>query len=706
MEQPVISLKTDEKSDQEHNFDTESKASVSDVSQAGNKKKSPSNIPRAKNPNKLNLNNASKPLANSTGQSSSKNLKNSTTKKKQENSAEGPISKTKPSTTPRWNSRSNKSDIQSGSKTTRPTISSTNFKTKSQTNLQKVTSTAGDQITLEAHEKELIKVQTEFMNRFEAFTQSSPDNQQLKGKHYKLISLVQNGKPQILVDESLREKWSIVLSDNSKNEFKEKIKKYMDEEFATFKNKLKENPTEDQQEIQDSNTKAIFDLIDALCESYKYDDNNIEKLHNELKEYKKSLKEAEENLAELTKKHEDEILSLKTNLESESIMLIAQKDNQISELEKNLQLAVEEARTHQANLKAKEKEFTIDIENLQEELDTNRESYKLLEKNFKILEVDLKTQSNEVYEKNETIANLQNELQALKIRMKEMTLKYEKENKSPELLKEISNLQESLKILQHNNMALEKENQKLQESLSLKKDLEGKLQQAETQIINLQQQLSEYPENVQHELSKLRQSVTEKRREIEKLKSELSKSQINITQLEEQIKREHQLLEVRSELINSLQENEKNHNIQMGDLLAQIGERNTTINELTTEVRIKTEDFQNLCDKINSKQEELSNQAHVIKLLEENNNRNQMLRIKQEEKIGRMEDDINQLKQTIAIYQANLLNCNMNLILPAAIAYHNHHDGGDDGVNHNLQHFINERKRKRHIDINVKKYET
>lgn len=46
---------------------------------------------------------------------------------------------------------------------------------------------------------------------------------------------------------------------------------------------------------------------------------------------------------------------------------------------------------------------------------------------------------------------------------------------------------------------------------------------------------------------------------------------------------------------------------------------------------------------------ELSRQEHMIKLLEESNERSQMLRVKQEEKIGRMEEEIARLKQTMYV---------------------------------------------------------
>lgn len=192
-------------------------------------------------------------------------------------------------------------------------------------------------------------------------------------------------------------------------------------------------------------------------------------------------------------------------------------------------------------------------------------------------------------------------------------------------------------------------------------------------------------------MAKLRQSEAEKRREIEKLKIELSKAQYNGVQLEEQVKRDQQLLDVRSKLINSLQTNEKDQRIHTEGLYAQVAEKNNIINEVFTkhervlfkrvlffffcffqniqnfcfilsvlfcycshsklnnELKIKSEEFRNLFTTISAKQMELSNQEHMIKLLEESNDRSQMLRVKQEEKIGRMEEEIAHLKQTMYV---------------------------------------------------------
>uniref|UniRef100_A0A034VDD7 Uncharacterized protein n=1 Tax=Bactrocera dorsalis TaxID=27457 RepID=A0A034VDD7_BACDO len=205
----------------------------------------------------------------------------------------------------------------------------------------------------------------------------------------------------------------------------------------------------------------------------------------------------------------------------------------------------------------------------------------------------------------------------------------------------------------------------------------------------------ELPKEFQAELCRLRQSEAEKVREIEKLKIQLSKAHYNIEQLEEQIRRDQQLLEVRSELINSLQTNDHTQRIQLDQIFAEVGVKNNTINELNNDLRTKSEEFQNLFNTLSNKQMELSRQEHMIKLLEESNERSQMLRVKQEEKIGRMEEEIARLKQTIALYQHNVLGntgCK-NLIYQPVV--------GAEDYNENLYYYTSERRRKRQ-DLQMK----
>lgn len=86
--------------------------------------------------------------------------------------------------------------------------------------------------------------------------------------------------------------------------------------------------------------------------------------------------------------------------------------------------------------------------------------------------------------------------------------------------------------------------------------------------------------SIAFQMAKLRQSESDKQREIDNLRLELSKAFYRINQMEEEIQRDEQLLNVRCELINSLQTNERDYHIQMENMYAQIGEKTNSINEV------------------------------------------------------------------------------------------------------------------------------
>ena len=69
--------------------------------------------------------------------------------------------------------------------------------------------------------------------------------------------------------------------------------------------------------------------------------------------------------------------------------------------------------------------------------------------------------------------------------------------------------------------------------------------------------------------------------------------------------------------------------------------------QMNHEITAKAEELQNLFSTLGTKQMELTRQEHIIKRLEENNDRNQRLRVKQEEKICRLENEISELKNVM-----------------------------------------------------------
>lgn len=65
------------------------------------------------------------------------------------------------------------------------------------------------------------------------------------------------------------------------------------------------------------------------------------------------------------------------------------------------------------------------------------------------------------------------------------------------------------------------------------------------------------------------------------------------------------------------------------------------------EISAKAEELQNLFSTLGTKQLEVSRQDHIIRMLEENNERNQRIRVCQEERIAKLEYENMELKQIL-----------------------------------------------------------
>lgn len=73
------------------------------------------------------------------------------------------------------------------------------------------------------------------------------------------------------------------------------------------------------------------------------------------------------------------------------------------------------------------------------------------------------------------------------------------------------------------------------------------------------------------------------------------------------------------------------------------------------EISAKAEELQNLFSTLGTKQLEVNRQEHIIKMLEENNERNQRLRVKQEDRIARLENENAELKHLLWVFDEALI---------------------------------------------------
>ncbi|XP_030382509.1 uncharacterized protein LOC115630016 isoform X6 [Scaptodrosophila lebanonensis] len=144
----------------------------------------------------------------------------------------------------------------------------------------------------------------------------------------------------------------------------------------------------------------------------------------------------------------------------------------------------------------------------------------------------------------------------------------------------------------------------------------------------------------------------------QKLQEQLRKADIQIAHLQEQAERDRQVLAVRCEMINAMQQHEHDNRNKLDELYYQISEKNTLISQINNHLFLKNEEFLNLFGTLSSKQMEVRRAEHIIKLLEENNVRTSLLRIKQEERNALMQDEIAHLKRTIRSYAKIIIGNN------------------------------------------------
>ncbi|XP_039957341.1 early endosome antigen 1 isoform X1 [Bactrocera tryoni] len=611
--------------------------------------------------------------------------------------------------------------------------------------LTKVSSAAGDQETgggggqvlsarervvennklkvFEGLQRKLQDMQTDFMQKFETLKRTSPDK--LK-TDFKFITMVRNDEYKLVLKDDHMVKMPKKLPADSVNDFKEKVRSAVESSLMSVVDNLKEIQSDPDRMLnlddahnylgrqQNKKMQDLFECVNALANAKDTEmDAQIVRMQKEIQEGKKALQIAEKKLTELKAIHTSELEALEKDLKEKTDADTMKRENQIAEMNRKLRNLEKQHDKLKTTLQQNTEECShgqTEKAKLLDELKTCKDNIQALNKKLTQAENQLSHEKKDKHEKNDTLQKLEVELEKYKKELEEALQAKptpEQHNHEKELKKEVHKLKGKVENLEKEKQEFITQVEQLQEDIKVMDKLRHRIHDLEEENRDLLAREKnalenvELPKEFQAELCRLRQSETEKAREIEKLKIQLSKAHYNIEQLEEQIRRDQQLLEVRSELINSLQTNDHTQRIQLDQIFAEVGVKNNTINEvwLNNDLRTKSEEFQNLFNTLSNKQMELSRQEHMIKLLEESNERSQMLRVKQEEKIGRMEEEIARLKQTIALYQHNVLGnagCK-NLIYQPVV--------GADDYNENLYYYTSERRRKRQVDINVKKYE-
>lgn len=152
---------------------------------------------------------------------------------------------------------------------------------------------------------------------------------------------------------------------------------------------------------------------------------------------------------------------------------------------------------------------------------------------------------------------------------------------------------------------------------------------------------------MQNELTQLKESEQEKKNEIKLLKIKLEKSRQETKQREEEIVLHQRVYKVRSELLNCLQDGEVSNECKISDLHSQIAQQTNYITQINDELETKSEELQNLLTSISSKHLETKRPENIIKLLEETKAKSQEVQMAQAERIEKLEQDVLRLKDCI-----------------------------------------------------------
>ncbi|XP_055906027.1 putative leucine-rich repeat-containing protein DDB_G0290503 [Eupeodes corollae] len=443
-------------------------------------------------------------------------------------------------------------------------------------------------------------------------------------------------------------------SNNTNNEFEAKFKQLLDQ-FNELQTRLKESQAE-VTKIKKISEQKLSTFKKELEERHKIESKiklEIDELKkkNECleKEHHKANKEVSEKLNK--KSHDCEDLTQKLKVRADNNVKLEVKNKEIEAKNKELELTIEKLKLELIVAKNSDNEKARDLSlKYTDEINTFKTDLLNVQKEKEFFENEVQSLKNEI------------------VKFKKFQSK-------------VSDLQ--VEINQANIEKLD-----LNERI---RNLEGKLEESESQ--------ASVSREVQEEMEQLQRINNMNNEKIKNLENAITKSQFQVKNLEEKISLDKKLLKVRTDLIDSLQSKEKSQKVRLKDLFVEVGEKNNNLQMIKTEILTKTEEFQNLFSTLSTNQMELTRQEHVIRLLQENNERAQHLRVRQEAKIAKLEEEILELKQTISIYQdAVLPNSNLRWNLAAAETYR-----GD--CNDSLGFYVEERRKKRHIDISVKKYE-
>ncbi|KPU76080.1 uncharacterized protein Dana_GF12073, isoform F [Drosophila ananassae] len=510
---------------------------------------------------------------------------------------------------------------------------------------------------VDVQQKKLENMQSEFMAKIRSLGSLAKE---LKGV-YKFVAMVVNDECKLIMHEDDMLRLPRNIPTESVNDLKNRCRYIVDTGFMMFydfmpliqhaKSDQEAQEKREQLRAQLKNAvnrkiNGIIEEIDELCRTKGVrDESSNSLLYREINDLRVQKTNMETRYFDLKKEHIELMNQQKDELEAKMAAELAVRDHCVLELKKSLRRS--EELVGELNIELAEKNDDLKSESntiskLRSELDDLNTVNNRIRKRLEDADLGLERAHKSVTKNEEKISYLEDELKEAR----EFIVNLQKrpdplDDKSmgeKDLI--IADLKLKLQNFEHHRNMMQKQVSSAVKQLAEFEELNCKYQTVAVQVNELREQL-------RNSDAKL---MTQARIE-EQLRKDLEK-------LREQAGRDQKMLSMRSELINNLQENEKESQNKINKMYYQANEKDTLLKQVSNELASKDEEFRNLFGTLTFKQKEVRRQEHIIKLLEEQNSRNTMLRAKQDERNAAMQAEIVNLKRTIHKYSKIIIGNN------------------------------------------------
>ncbi|XP_037712803.1 myosin-14 isoform X3 [Drosophila subpulchrella] len=496
----------------------------------------------------------------------------------------------------------------------------------------------------ESQKKKLEYMQSDFMHKLRTLGPQFPGN-----TAYKFVAVVVNDECKVVVHDDDLLRLPKNLPTASINDLKHRCRGIVDLGFMLFYDYLpfiqrSRNEFEARDKREEIRNKlgslvnrkmaSVVEEIDHLCGpgSSRPDLCNIQ-LYREMADLRLQKQHMEGRYFDVKKEHLDEMNKLRSEYEVKMAAQLANRDQTISDLRKNLRRSEELVNEQTIRLAEKTKTLVTEdgtLEELRAEMAKVKLANQRMLQRLEEADVGLERARSSVDKHIAQITYLEGELKEAReliVNLQKRPDCMDKGIVEKDLI--IADLKLQLQNLEQHKNVLNKQVVNALKHHTDFEELNGKYKDAVVQISDLKESLK---------------ITTTKSEFHSKAEEQLRKE---IAKMREQMALDQQMLTARSELINNLQKTEQENRTKLDQMYYQVSEKDTLITQVNNELASKEEEFRNLFGTLTSKQAEVRRQDHVIQLLKEQHSRVSFVRAGQDERNAALDKEIKDLKNTL-----------------------------------------------------------